>query len=88
MAWVAGLRLVPRLGRTHFSGKFIEVAIAEADMGHGSVRGKIVDAQEQTRCHGMDVMCKYEVSDQTLSILLAIVREARKSEESHSSEVA
>ena len=57
-------------------------------MSDGSVITENVEAPEQTRCLGLDVACKYELPDETLSILLAIVQEARKSEERHKPEAA
>jgi hypothetical protein len=80
--------MVPRPGRTHVTGKFLRAAIAEAHMSHGSVTTDNQEVSRRTRCLGLDVSCKYVLPDETLSILLAIVMEARKSEEGHQPEAA
>jgi hypothetical protein len=48
-------------------------------MSHGSMTTDNDEAPDQTRCLGLDVSCKYVLLDDTLTILLAIVQEARKS---------
>ena len=57
-------------------------------MSHGSVSTDNEEVPRQTRCLGLDVSCKYVLPDETLSVLLAIVQEARKSEERHQPEAA
>ena len=62
-------------------------AITEASMS-GSVTTDNEEVQRQTFCLGLDVSCKYVLPDEALSILLAIVQAARKSEERHQPEAA
>ena len=57
-------------------------------MSHGSVTTDNEKIPSHTRCLGLDVSCKYVLLDETLSILLAIVQEARKSDERHQPEAA
>ena len=63
-------------------------ATTEASMSHGSVTADNEEVPSQTLCLGLDVSCKYVLPDETLSILLAIVQEARKSKEGHQPEAA
>ena len=57
-------------------------------MSHGSVTTDNEEVPGQTLCLGLDVSCKYVLPDEALSILLAIVQAARKSEERHQPEAA
>jgi len=63
-------------------------AITEASMSHGSVTTNNEEVPRQTLGLGLDVSCKYVLPDESLSILLAIVQAARKSEERHQPEAA
>ena len=54
----------------------------------GSVTPDNEEVPGQALCLGLDVSCKYVLPDEALSILLAIVQAARKSEEGHQPEAA
>jgi hypothetical protein len=63
-------------------------ADTEAGMSHRSVTTDNEEVPGQTLCLELDVSCKYVLPDESLSILLAIVQAARKSEERHQPEAA